>query len=558
MKASLRISTLLFSSAFVLLFSATPLFAVSVDPEVVTEEVTEETTETENETEEKESESEKEKKKKEVVKVPKEEIQARAAKEKEINGLVGRTLLFNADRSTVPQGANVEYHWDFGDGSEGFGIDATHEYKRSGTYTVELSIIDGEGEFKTSQDTIQVSVQDRVALLIADQTIPQDRIEELKGFALTQGVLLVVIQSEGIDQEYQEIQNLAQQILEKEEDAISADVIITWTSGNTGISSLIELARVSDVNNISIEQFGFSAKAIVSIPNNQTISAGAKIAQTAYQTVKPEYIVVADENILDDAISAKNPDQLREILAQSDAQYQLITEYTERGLNELSPFNFMSYMMNFMINRGVPVNSVFLILMLPVIATIIASARQLVGIKAFGIFAPTVISLSFLVTGIRYGVAMFCIIIVLGTLARLFARRIRLLYLPRMAMVLSILAISIFVLFFIGSYFGNNIIAISIFPILIMTVLAEHFISVQIDQGYKSALKLTGETLLLSLTGYFIGDWTVFKTTILAYPELILITFLINIFIGKFAGLRLTEYLRFKNIFKQIRNAEKS
>jgi hypothetical protein len=503
------------------------------------------------EEEENEEEDEKEE-------TPKEEIVSRAAKEEQLNGVVGRTLLFNGDLSTVPQGVEVQYIWNFGDGNEGFGIDATHAYKRSGVYTVTLSIIDGTGEYKTSQDTVTISVQDRVAVLLADQTISEEQVEDLRSFGLTQGVLLVVLRSEGIDQEYQEIQNLVQQINEREEDIASADVLISWTSGNTGLNTFIELARLSEVNNTSIERFGFENKAIVAVNNNQTISAGAKLAQTVYQSINPNYIVVADENILDDALIADEDEQLRQELAQSDAQYQLITEYTERGLEELSPFNFMSYMLNFMINQGVPVNSVFLILMLPVIATIIASARQLVGIKAFGIFAPTVIALSFLVTGIEYGIAIFGIIIVLGTLARLFARRIRLLYLPRMAIVLSLVALAIFGLYFVGSYFDNILIGVSIFPILIMTVLAEHFISVQIDQGYKSAIKLTFETLLLSVAGYFIGDWTVFKTTILAYPELVLLTFVINIIVGKFAGLRLTEYIRFRNVFKQIRNADKS
>lgn len=489
---------------------------------------------------------------------PKVEIVARAAKEEQLNGVVGRTLLFNGDLSTVPQEVDLQYHWNFGDGNESFGLDATHSYLRSGVYTVTLSIIDGSGEYETSQDTVTVSVQDRVAVLLADQTITPNQIEELRSLGLTQGVLLVVLRSEGIDQEYQEIQSLVQQISEHEEDVASADIILSWTSGNTGLNSFIELARLSEVNSTSLERFSFEKKAIVAVNNNQTISAGAKLAQTVFQSVNPNYIVVADENIIDDALTAEDAEQLQSELAESDAQYQLITEYTERGLEELSPFNFMSYMLNFMINQGVPVNSVFLILMLPVMATIIATARQFVGIKAFGIFAPTVIALSFLVTGIEYGIAIFGIIIVLGTLARLFARRIRLLYLPRMAIVLSLVALAIFVLYFVGSYFDNNLIAVSIFPILIMTVLAEHFISVQIDQGYKSAIKLTIETLILSVAGYYIGDWTLFKTTILAYPELVLLTFIINIIVGKFAGLRLTEYLRFRNVFKQIRNADKS
>lgn len=484
-------------------------------------------------------------------------LQAHAGEDR--NVIVGRTVLFDASGTTGPNDATYSYQWDFGDGSKATGIDATHTYSSRGTYTVTLTVTARvNGEPLTSQDTAVVSVQDRLVILMTDQSVPENEVQKLQTYALTQGVLLIPIRDSGVNQEYLTIQNLAQKILKNQENVAAADMIISWTSGNNGLGALIEFSRLAASNTIAINDFRFSTKAIVSVNNNQSLAAGAKTAQTAFQSIQPELIVVADRPILENILAVSTVDALQSELPGFRQPYQLITEYTARGLQQLGPLNFMSYAVNFMINRGVPVSSLYLVLMLPVIATIIAAARQVGGIKSFGIFAPTVIALSFLATGLKYGVTVFVVIIILGTAARLFARRFRLLYLPRMALVLSFLALAIFVMFLIGSYLNKTgFIAISIFPILIMTVITEHFLTVQIEQGYKTAVRLTFETLALSLVGYFIGNWTIFKTTILAYPELILLTLLLNYLIGKYSGLRITEYIRFRSVFKNIRNAQK-
>lgn len=483
-------------------------------------------------------------------------LEANAGKDQ--NSLAGRTVLFDASATTGPENQEYTYDWDFGDGSTASGIDATHMYAQRGTYRVTLTVTSGVGTVKqiTSTDQIFVSVQDRLLILLVDQSVSEDEVNNFQSYALTQGTLVILIRDSGVDQDYLTVQNLSQQLIEHQVDMAAADVIITWTNGNVGLDSLIELSRISALNGTKIEDFNFKSKAIVAI-NNQSLGAAAKIAQTTFQTIQPKYIVVSNSRILDDVVKARTPEGLEETLSDVDADYQLITEYTARGIQKLSFLNFMSYAVNLMINRGVPVNSLFLILMIPVMATIIAYGRQIVGVKAFGIFVPTVVALSFLATGLKYGIFVFIATIMVGTLARIIMRKFRLLYLPRMALVLSFLALSVFMMFFFGAYFNKTgFIAISIFPILIMTVLMEQFIAVQIDQGYKAAIRLTVETLALSIVGYLIGDWSEFRSLILAYPELVLLTFILNYMAGKFSGLRLTEYLRFHNVYKHIRHGK--
>ena len=54
----------------------------------------------------------------------------------------------------------------------------------------------------------------------------------------------------------------------------------------------------------------------------------------------------------------------------------------------------LSPLVRFFADQGVPLETILLLLMLPIIATLIAFLRQVVGIKAFGIYTKI---------GLQYG-----------------------------------------------------------------------------------------------------------------------------------------------------------
>jgi hypothetical protein len=203
-----------------------------------------------------------------------------------------------------------------------------------------------------------------------------------------------------------------------------------------------------------------------------------------------------------------------------------------------------------LINNGVGSDTIFLLLALPVVATLISFGRQVVGVKAFGIYVPTVMTLSFTITGLRYGVLAFLLLLGAATLARIAARRLRILYLPRMAIVLTIVSVTLFGALILSALYGEtDILAISSFPIVVMMTLTEKFVEVQIEQGNRQAIFLTAETLALAIISYLIITWDEFSTLLMGYPELILLTLVINIVLGRFSGLRVIEYFRFRKLF---------
>lgn len=214
----------------------------------------------------------------------------------------------------------------------------------------------------------------------------------------------------------------------------------------------------------------------------------------------------------------------------------------------------MSYhsIIAYFVSTGIPLETVYLLLMLPVIATLVAFFRQIIGIKAFGIYTPSIITFAFLAfgeKGLKYGIAIFLAVIAVGMLSRYLLRAFRLLYLPRVAISLSIVSFAVLlILAFGGSLHRTGLAAVDIFPLLIIITLAEKFVATQIEQGSKTALILAGETLIISVVGYFVVSLPVVTKFILAYPWIILSTFIINIALGKWTGVRLLELIRFRHI----------
>lgn len=212
----------------------------------------------------------------------------------------------------------------------------------------------------------------------------------------------------------------------------------------------------------------------------------------------------------------------------------------------------MNQFISLALANGIPLDTLVLVLILPIIVTLIAFFRQVIGIKAFGIYTPAIITFALLATNqIKYGITIFLTVIIVGTFTRFVLKKIRLLYLPRVAIMITIVGFSILLLLFVGGTFNRTGLAsVSIFPILIMITLVEKFVAVQIEKGGRAAVILAFETLLISVAGYYIASWHFLISAVLQYPWISLLTIPINIFLGKWTGLRISEYFRFRQILK--------
>lgn len=219
----------------------------------------------------------------------------------------------------------------------------------------------------------------------------------------------------------------------------------------------------------------------------------------------------------------------------------------EKQINEVWPFNPIKQAIKNSVEDGVPANTIVLLLLLPIIATFIAATRQIVGVRGFGIFLPAALSVSFVALGPALGVFLFIVIVFISTVVRLVTRKLKLKlqYLPRMAMILWFVSFGILSILFIRP------LNVSIFPVLVLTLLTEDFTRIQLGKSFGTALRLTSQTLILSFLSYLFLTHRPFQIFVLTNPELSLVsTLFINILLGRYTGLRFFEYLRFRKLLK--------
>lgn len=204
------------------------------------------------------------------------------------------------------------------------------------------------------------------------------------------------------------------------------------------------------------------------------------------------------------------------------------------------------------VQSGVSANTILLLLLLPVVASIIAAARHLVGLRGFGIFLPAALSIAFFAIGPVPGIGLFLLIVAISTLARLVLRRLKLKlqYLPRMALILWLVSLGVLAALFTAPLFGNrDMLGVSIFPVLILVLLAEDFTRVQLGKSVAVAINLASETLILALISFAVLSLEPVQHFALLNPEILLISVAVfDFFLGKYVGLRILEIWRFRKL----------
>ncbi len=207
-----------------------------------------------------------------------------------------------------------------------------------------------------------------------------------------------------------------------------------------------------------------------------------------------------------------------------------------------------------------------ILLMFPIVATIVGIARHIIGLKTLGIYAPVVLTFSLyamgitfspdgtangvdFLTGLKFGLVFTSVVILTTLITSNVLKPARMHYFPKIAIVISMVALSLFIAILLGEILGRQGFAsTNVFAIILIASIAEQFSSILFKKQFKDSLFLLLETMILAVICFALISLPEFQEIILTYPYLVLLTLLINYFVGKYKGLRVREYVRFREI----------
>jgi len=198
----------------------------------------------------------------------------------------------------------------------------------------------------------------------------------------------------------------------------------------------------------------------------------------------------------------------------------------------------------------VPMHNVMsLLLLLPFGALITAFVRNVVGVQTFGTFAPALLAMSFIYADWKTGLAILLIVVIAGLVGRLFLERLRLLMVPRLSIILTLAILC--VVFCVSSFdfLGLTPSAQAVLlPMVILTILIERFHVTIEEDGLVYAVQLAVGTVVVAMLCFAVLAWEDVGNWVLRYPESHFFTIAAFIALGRYAGYRLTELWRFRDL----------
>ncbi len=309
-----------------------------------------------------------------------------------------------------------------------------------------------------------------------------------------------------------------------------ASLVLIWF----GLTALGAAPVLAQRNPSILPSPTFALEEIETASESAQASSAASLEATPSNTLI-ERVVESKPNITEE--QGEVTSQLEQYLIDNPAKPLTITNVLQHGIRRA-------------VSQGVPANTIVLMLLFPMVAALIAASRHLIGLRGFGIFTPAVLSVAFVATNVLTGILLFGIILFMATVGRKALKRLKLQYLPRMALIMWFVCMGVLAALLIAPLLNlGSLATLSIFPILILVLLAENFIEVQIGKSQSEAMELALETIVLALISSLVLSLNSLQKVALLHPELLVATIAVfDIFMGKYSGLRLTEYIKFKRL----------
>ncbi|MBR9675434.1 hypothetical protein GOV05_00305 [Candidatus Woesearchaeota archaeon] len=181
--------------------------------------------------------------------------------------------------------------------------------------------------------------------------------------------------------------------------------------------------------------------------------------------------------------------------------------------------------------------------------TLIAVLRNIVGIRSFGVFGPTIITFGILKTGLFLGLTMYLNLFLIAMALSFILYKYNISSSYRVAIIISSIVVAITFFEVVGELYHIKIFeAMIFFPVLITSWLADRFV-VQVKEvdWVETSKKLVG-TIIIIILVYFVITISPLINFVSVNPETWIGLVILNFYLANKTGFRVSDYLRFKNL----------
>lgn len=193
-----------------------------------------------------------------------------------------------------------------------------------------------------------------------------------------------------------------------------------------------------------------------------------------------------------------------------------------------------------------------ILLTVPIGAFVILLLRNFIGLATFGTFMPVLIALAFRETHVIWGISLFTLIVSFGLLVRFYLDQLRLLLVPRLAAILTVVILLMILISVLSQHLGlASGLSVALFPMVILTMTIERMCITWDERGPWEAIIAGAGSLFAAVIAYFAMNNHRVEYLLFAFPELLLVLLAVILGFGQYRGYRLFELIRFKAMGKE-------
>jgi len=190
-------------------------------------------------------------------------------------------------------------------------------------------------------------------------------------------------------------------------------------------------------------------------------------------------------------------------------------------------------------------------LLFPLAALIVTFFRNVVGLRTFGVFLPMLVAAGCVYTGLVPGVLGFIAILAVGAATHRWFRGMRVLIVPRIAAVITVLTALILAGgMLVTDSIGQQLALLALFPVVILSFAAERLQEMMEQRRPQEVVRTIIWTLLVMLLCYLAFSSVLLRGLFFRFPELLFAVLAAQIAVGRWTGIRASEFYRFLRLFR--------